>query len=164
MNRITKLALIMTASSLSAASAALADETVKYRSVVHVVSQQVQEIGDVEGHIALMFRASGIASFPDGSVGTTYYTASVDLTKGAGSFPFAWNNLTFNDGSAIWFRTSGTVAADGPNALVKGAGTITSGTGRYAGAKGDVTFSGARIGPAGVGANFYFDYVINVKS
>lgn len=146
-----------------AVGTAQADETLKYRSVTHVVSVQSQDVGDADGHTVFLARLSGLALFPDGSVGTTHSVTVTDYTKGAGPAVLVYNNLTFNDGSALWFKDTGTVTNDGTKALLHGTGTVTGGTGRYAGAKGDVTFTGARVGPPAGGTDVYLDWVINVK-
>jgi hypothetical protein len=49
---------------LSLGAAAKADETLKYRAVMHGVSVQPQEVGDVEGHALTLVRFSGITEFP----------------------------------------------------------------------------------------------------
>ena len=37
--------------------------------------------------MASLVRFSGLASFPDGTVGAVYFTAATDYTKGAGNGP-----------------------------------------------------------------------------
>jgi hypothetical protein len=148
---------------LCAVGIARADEMLKFRTVVHAVSVQSQDIGDMDGHTLSVARNSGLALFPDGNVGTTYFISVIDFTKGAGPVPLTYNNLTFNDGSVLWYRTSGTTTGEPTKVSIQGTGTVIGGTGRYAGAKGDVTFNGARVGPVGVGTDLYLDTVINVK-
>jgi hypothetical protein len=41
--------------------------------------------------------------------------------------------------------------------------SVLSGKGRFDGAKGDGTLSGARLAPLAIGADLYLDFVINVK-
>ena len=43
---------------------------------MHATSVQSQDIGDIDGHAALLARFSGLASFPDGAVDTTYFIAA----------------------------------------------------------------------------------------
>jgi hypothetical protein len=52
-----------------AGNIAMADEVLKFRIVMHATSIQTQEVGDVDGHTMSVGRYSGLASFPDGSVG-----------------------------------------------------------------------------------------------
>jgi hypothetical protein len=58
---------------LGASSYARADETLTFRATVHATSVQSQDVGDVDGHLMSIGRFSGLASFPDGAVGTTYF-------------------------------------------------------------------------------------------
>lgn len=147
---------------LCAASSARADEVLKFRSIMHATSVQSQEIGDVDGHAALLARFSGLASFPDGTVGTTYFISANDYTKGAGTFS-VYNNLTLKDGSVLWFKTNGTTTVDGTTSVFNGTVTVLGGKGKFEGAKGDGTISGARLVPLAAGADLYNDLVINVK-
>jgi hypothetical protein len=124
---------------------------------------QSQDVGDVEGHALSVTRTSGLASFPDGSVGTTYYIAALDYTKGDGPIVLSYNNLTFGDGSVLWYKATATTAVEGARASIKGTGIVTGGTGRYAGAKGEVSFTGARILGSVGPAELYYDIVINVR-
>src|SRR5262249_30213113 len=121
-----------------------------------------QQIGDADGHTFGMNRHSGIASLPDGSTGTCYLIAHTDYTKGAGTFT-AFNNVTLKDGSVLWFKTFGKTTVDGSTSNFDGTVTVVGGKGRFEGAKGDGTFTGARLSPLAVGADLYIDLVINVK-
>jgi len=87
MNRRSMLALSTTALlCLGAFSNAQADETLKFRAIMHATSVQSQDIGDVDGHTAGVARFSGLASFPDGTVGTSYFVAATDGGAGNGGF------------------------------------------------------------------------------
>jgi hypothetical protein len=148
--------------SLGVATSAQADETLKFRATMHATSAQSQDIGDVDGHAASLARFSGLASFPDGTVGTTYFIAATDYTKGAGTFS-VYQNLTLKDGSVLWFKNTGTAAVEGTTSLFNGTVTVLGGKGRFEGAKGDGTITGARLVPLATGADLYNDLVINVK-
>jgi hypothetical protein len=143
------------------ASNALADEVLKFRSIMHATSVQSQDIGDIDGHAALLARFSGLASFPDGSVGTTYFISANDYTKGAGTFSL-YNNLTLKDGSVLWYKTNGTTTVDGTTSLFKGTVIVLGGKGKFEGSKGDGTVTGARLVPLAAGADLYNDLVINL--
>jgi hypothetical protein len=163
MNRRTTLTLTtMALLSLGAFGSAQADETLKFRATMHATSVQSQDIGDVDGHAASLGRFSGLATFPDGTVGTTYFVAATDYTKGAGTFS-VYQTLTLNDGSVLWFKNTGTATVEGTTSLFKGTVTVLGGKGRFEGAKGDGTISGARLVPLATGADLYNDLVINVK-
>jgi hypothetical protein len=75
---------------LNGASIAQADETLKFRIVSHVSSAQIDNVGDVEGHVLLVARQEGIAFLQDGSVAGAILTATSDYTKGAGTFVAYW--------------------------------------------------------------------------
>jgi hypothetical protein len=141
---------------------ARADETLKFRATMHGTFVQSQEVGDVDGHALGVARFSGLASFPDGTVGTSYFVAATDYIKGAGTFS-VYQNLTLNNGSVLWFKYAGTATVEGTTTLFKGTVTVLGGKGRFEDAKGDGTGTGARLTPLAVGADLYNDLVINVK-
>jgi len=148
---------------LSAFSYARADETVKFRLVMHATFVQTQEVGDVDGHMLGLARYSGLASFPDGSVGTANFTATTDYIKGSGTYS-TYYNVTLKDGSALWYKGTGPAKLDGTTTIFPEAPVIVlGGKGRFEGAKGDGTGSGARLTPLAAGAELYIDSVINVK-
>ena len=148
---------------LCAASNAWADETLKYRQFTHATNVQTIDVGDVDGHLLGVNRQSGIASFPDGSVATAYFTALTDYVKGSGIAPVNYTNVTFEDGSVLWIKGTNTTVAEGNKSIIKGTLTLIGGKGRYAGATGDGTFSGVRLAPLATGADLYIDYTVNVK-
>jgi hypothetical protein len=120
-------------------------------------------VGDVDGHLVGYARFSGFISLPDGSVGTTSWTVSFDYTKDVRPHT-SYGNVTINDGSVLWYKMTGPSVPDSTNAAATfpdGQVAILRGTGRFAGAKGDGTASGARIGPPGLGALLWGDAVIN---
>jgi hypothetical protein len=146
-----------------ACNVAQADEVVKFRQVMHAISVQSQDVGDVEGHVLSLVRFSGIATFPDGTTGTTYFVGAPDYTKGAGPFGTLYHNLTLRDGSVLWLKWTGTTTVEGTISRFQGTVTVLAGKGRFEGAKGDGTITGERIVPLAGGADLYQDLVINVK-
>jgi hypothetical protein len=142
---------------------ARADEPLKFRLVTHATAVQTQEVGDVDGHVVVVARYSGLASFPDGSVGTTNFTATIDYIKGAGTYS-TYYNVVLKDGSALWFKGTGPARPDGTTTIYPEAPVaVLHGTGRFEGAKGDGTSVGARLTPLSTGAELYVDFVINIK-
>jgi hypothetical protein len=142
---------------------ARADETLKFRLVMHVTAAQTQEVGDVDGHVLGVGRYSGLATFPDGSVGTANITFGNDSIKGDGTF-FSYFNLTLKDGSALWWKGTGLAKPEGKTTIFpEFPVSVLSGTGRFEGAKGDGTQAGVRLTPLSAGADLYADVVINVK-
>jgi hypothetical protein len=134
-------------------------EDLEFRAVMHVTSAQPQDVGDVDGHVLGLVRASGIASFQDGSTATAFFIAQTDYTKGAGTNA-TYNNLTFDDGSVLWYKTAGTATVDGNRTIFKGMITVIGGKGRFAGAKGEGGYNGARLG---TGPDLFLDQMISVK-
>jgi hypothetical protein len=140
-------------------STAKADETLKFRIIAHPTSIQTQDVGDLDGHAFLLARLNGLATFPDGSLASVCWTVQGDYTKGAGP-NLAYVNVTFRDGSVLWYKATGGSDAAAANA---GSVSVMGGKGRFEGAKGDGTVTGTRVGPPGPNADFYFDLVINIK-
>jgi hypothetical protein len=135
----------------------------KFRIIAHLTAVQTQEVGDVDGHTMSVGRYSGLASFPDGSVGTITNTFTTDYIKGSGT-NLAYFNLSLKDGSVLSYRVTGTAKLEGTTTILPDAPiSVLRGTGRFQGAKGDSTSVGARLTPVSVGAEVYVDEVINVK-
>ena len=154
--------MIGAVSALTLSTAARADETVKFRSILHATSVQSQDVGDVDGHTMSLSRYSGLTSFPDGTIGTGYFVATTDYIKGAGTFS-VYNNLTLNDGSVLWYKLNGTTTVDGGISRSEGTVTVLGGKGKYEGAKGDGTITGVRVPGLATGVDRYDDLVINIK-
>jgi hypothetical protein len=148
---------------LNYASIAHADQTLKFRIVAHVASVQIDNVGDFEGHVLLVARQEGIAFLDDGSIAGATLTATSDYTKGAGTFLAYWN-LTLDDGSTIYWKWPGTATVEGTRTTFpESAVSIVTGTGQFAGAKGDGTMKGIRVAPIAVGVHLIADVVLNVK-
>jgi hypothetical protein len=144
-------------------SMAKADEVLKFRIVTHATSVQSLDVGDVEGHTQGLARQSGLAFFPDGSFATTYFTATNDFTKGAGTY-LTYYNLTLRDGSTLWFTANGTAKPEGTTTIFPETRVLVlRGTGRFEGTSGDGTLSGMRVTPLAVGADLFVDVNINLK-
>jgi hypothetical protein len=164
MNELRPARAVIAAIAFFVASTANADDVFKFRIVTHATSVQSQEVGDFEGHAQGLARQSGLAFLSDGSVGTTYFTATNDFTKGTGTF-IAYYNLTLKDGSILFFKGSGTAKADGTTTIFPETTDVAvlRGTGRFEGAKGDGTLSGLRVTPLAVGADLYADISLNLR-
>jgi hypothetical protein len=107
---------------------------------------------------------SGIASFPDGAVGTASLITALDYVKGSGTILLVYDSLTFSDGSTLRIKGTGsTVVTSGGKSEFRGTLAVVSGSGRFAGAKGDGTFAGARLQSLGTGAELYNDVVVNLN-
>jgi hypothetical protein len=144
------------------AGAARADETLKFRTIMHSSNAQTIDVGDVDGHILGVARFSGIVSLPDGSTATSYFTGAFEYTKGAGPVS-TYLNVSYEDGSVLWLKTAGTAVAEGTKTIFKGTVNVLGGKGKYVGATGDGSYSGARTVPLAAGADLYLDVTVNVK-
>jgi hypothetical protein len=155
--------LLTTALCLLPASA-FASDTLTFRAVLHATAAQSQDVGDADGHAMILVKFSGLVSFADGTVGTSTLTAAADYIKGNGTFAF-YQRVETSDGSTLVLKTTaGAAAVDGNITHLKGPITIIRGTGKFAGAKGDGIFQGARMQPdLATGAETYTDIVINLK-
>jgi hypothetical protein len=149
---------------LGAFNNARADETVKFRIIMHVTAAQTLDVSGADGQTMTVLHYSGLASFADGSVGTANLTATTDYNKGSGTYT-GYYNIVLKDGSTITYkatnvpaRSEGTVT-NFPEAPV----SIVHGTGRFDGAKGDGITGGQRLTPLAVGAETYQDATLNIK-
>ena len=138
------------------------DETLAFRMVAHVTSAQSQDVGDEDGHVASLARFSGVALFPDGTVGAVSLVAMTDYTNGAGTFTL-YPILRFDDGSVLCLKSVGTGTIDGAKTRFVGTVTVLGGKGRFGDANGDGTVTGTRYTPLSVGADLVSDYTINVE-
>jgi hypothetical protein len=82
---------------------------------------------------------------------------------GSGTALVVYFNITFDDGSMFWSKGTNTTVAEGNKSFFKGTLTVVGGKGRYAGATGDGTYTGARPAPLSAGADLYLDATVNVK-
>jgi hypothetical protein len=163
MKHSMKQLLLVTAAALSISTGALADETLKFRGVYQATSLQSMDVGDVDGHSMTIAHITGLVLMPDGSIAQSYFTAFLNYTNGNGPFT-TYNNVTFSDGSTLWFKVDGVAVADPKKADFKGGIAVIGGTGRYAGAKGDGSLVGTRyVSLPTQGAQLYNDVVINLK-
>jgi hypothetical protein len=145
---------------------AKADETVKWRHVHYATSNQTQQVGDANGHILGLNRLSGMAFFPDGSIGTSLVVGTYDAVLGVGSSGSGYYTVNFPDGSSLWLTFTGTTKYLASGKFEnKGASIVIGGKGRFEGAKGEGTFEGQAT-PAAVTGDppiGYIDNVINIK-
>ena len=89
-----------------------ASEVLKVRMVTHVTSVHSLDVGDTDGHLASVSRFSGLAFYPDGTVGTVNFVSLADYLHGAGTFTL-FPILAFADGSELWMKSVGTGTVDG---------------------------------------------------
>jgi hypothetical protein len=155
--------LLVTAAACAFSASAFADETLKYKGVVHIVAANTQDVGDVEGHTLSVIRGQGLSLLPEG-VAQSSFVSITDYIHGNGPFT-VYMETSFNDGSAIWYRGVGQAVVQ-PNKTVdlKIPVTVIGGKGRYAGAKGEGMLTGTRMVPLpGQGAEIVNELSLNIK-
>jgi hypothetical protein len=157
-NHSMKKLLLVTATLSLISTAASADETLKWRHAQYTGSYSSQPITDANGHTLNLYRLPGIAMFPDGSVGSTMVTGVSDVINGSGPL-HGYNVITTADGSKLFLSYTGSI-----NGTKRGGDfVVTGGTGKYAGAKGTGTWSGAG-NPPGPEAMSYIDGEVTIKT
>jgi hypothetical protein len=145
---------------------AKADEIVKWRHVQHTASLQTLPVGDADGHDLALQRLSGMAIFPDGTIGSSSVVGTFDAVVGVGSSGGGYYTVNFPDGSALWLKFTGATKFIAPGKTEsKGTAIVIGGKGRYAGAKGEGTYEGQSTAAAVTGDPpiGYIDNVINIK-
>ena len=163
MNRPSMLVLITMALLCPGASGGVRADELKFRTVMHVTFVQFQDIPDKQGHRASLVRFVGLALLPD-QVGTSYFISQTDYLNGEGNFS-VYNNLTLSDGSVLWFKSEGKTTVKGTTSTFDGkVAVLPGGPGRFAGAKGEGTVTGARPDQLVEGANLYNDITINISN
>ena len=140
---------------------AIPGEVLKVRMVTHVTSVHSLDVGDVDGHTASVSRFSGLAFYPDGTVGTVSFVSLADYLDGAGTFTL-FPILAFADGSELWVKSVGAGTVEGAVARFVRTLQVVGGKGRFATVKGDGTPTGTRYTPLSVGADLVSDYTINL--
>lgn len=127
-------------------------ETMKCRTAGWVKTGESAPVGDVEGHVIAVTVRVGMAFFDTGDVVNFSALSSSHIIPGKGSEAKGYALWTFLDGSTILtsFQQAYAPSAD-PNYdrdTTRGTGEILSGTGRFAGITGSVSFtSGKNLKP-----------------
>jgi hypothetical protein len=137
--------LVITAWLLGSFTEAVA-ETKKWRYVGYMPKAEFQPVGDVEGHSLGIFEFRGLA-FVDGEVAIASGVAYGDFVKGVGPVT-NYVKYVFEDGSTMdsTSRFKATIAPDMKTGLWEdGKGEFTKGTGRFAGIKGSLSWTGKRL-------------------
>lgn len=119
--------------------AVAAEQVLDFSLVTRAMDVKTEKVAAVEGAVVSTGRYAGTAVFSDGRIANKEFTFSFDFRKGAGPF-FGYSTYTFVDGSALNLRFEGTLA---PGKPMRGAYTVLSGTGAYAGATGSGHFEKA---------------------
>ncbi len=138
----------------------LAAQVLKGRSVLHGSpdAAKVLEVGDKPGHVMILAQARGVAILEGGDTAQVTGTELLDHSNGNGPY-HGYEVLTFRDGSTIVDEFQGTdeTTADGKDINFSGRFTITGGSGRFAGIRGEGTHRGVNHVASGAGAFVDFE-------
>jgi hypothetical protein len=147
------------------AGTAIADETLKYRVVVHITAAQSIPVADVDGHALSVTSGQGLGFMPDGAVIKTSFVSTTDYVHGTGTGN-VYYNMVFPDGSVLWVKgVNGQTMSKGDVTEFKVPLTIISGNGKYIGTNGDGLMTGIRASSLPTsGAELALDFTINLKS
>jgi hypothetical protein len=85
------------------AGTAIADETLKYRVVVHITAAQSIPVADADGHALSVTSGQGLGFLPDGGVIKHSFVSTTDYTHGTGTGTVYFNTV-FPDGSALGLK------------------------------------------------------------
>jgi hypothetical protein len=145
-------------------AAASAADTLKVHATIKASQWEAQPVADTEGHGLVFTRFAGSGTLSDGDKVTVDFHSLADVHNGAGPLNPLYYGITTSDGSQLWLKAVLTASPDGPNhSYFEGPLTVIGGKGKFAGAKGDGTFTAERITAGGVGAQATNDLVINLR-
>jgi hypothetical protein len=132
------------------------------RIVQHTYKSEVEEVGDVPGHILGVTLNRGLVFFSRGEVVQTMSVNLVDVVNGKGVVTGRRVTI-YPDGSTTYLKYEGTLTPvdSGKKAVGEGKYECTGGTGRFAGRKGTGTYKAERIGAIKTGADSYVDFTDN---
>jgi hypothetical protein len=151
------LALIVLGCSLAAASAGKAEEQVlEFQAVAHTTAVHSLPVLGRDGHEVGVAAFRGLAIFPGDRIANHWYSGSFDFVKGSGRIS-GYAQWQFDDGSRIEASYTGEAkaAADGGITFMAQYRDVV-GTGRYAGLRGEGTFTGRRVDFLKQGGDTYF--------
>jgi len=134
------------------------------RIVQHAYKSEVEEAGDVPGHILVVVLNNGLIIFATGEIVPTMSANILDLVNGKGTIT-GRRVVTYPDGSSTYVEYVGTTTPveGGKKSMSQGTYTCTGGTGRFAGRKGTGTFKAERLGSLKTGSDGYVDFSDNCK-
>ncbi|MCG8696261.1 MAG: hypothetical protein MI806_34010 [Minwuiales bacterium] len=129
--------------------------TLSYQAVMHVHASHGAPVLDQPNHIVGIAAFRGIAIFSEDDIAVHRYDGWFDLENGSGKF-HGYALWRFEDGSEIKAAYDGDARrASNGNFEVEAGLHSVSGTGRFAKATGDGTFSGRRLEPIDKGGSTY---------
>lgn len=123
---------------------AAAQETLNYEVVVHTTEVHTVPVPARDRQVGVA-AFSGLAIFDDGRIASHRYAGGFDFLAGSGRF-HGYALWAFEDGSQLGSSYVGEATATPAGGVrLEGRHADLSGTGAYAGVKGDGSFTGRRI-------------------
>ena len=91
--------------------------TLGWKEVSPVVDATVKKLSDQDGHVMGLYERRGVALFEDGSNAAYYSVGHFDVVIGHGmtGTHAGWTELTFLDGSKIFYEYKGEEYTDNPD-------------------------------------------------
>ncbi len=122
----------------------------KGRTTYHCTKQEFVEVSDVPDHWIGVIECEGIVFRESGEVGTYKFWGTGDYVKGTGPAE-GYGIATYEDGSTYTDKWQDVLTAgdEGKSASLTGTYQFINGTGRFAGIKGEGTFTGQSFGGKG---------------
>jgi hypothetical protein len=145
-------------------------ETLKWKNYSYVTKNEVEPVGDVEGHTVKFTTRKSFCVFENGEIATAFSVVTNDSIKGSGS-SLQYTTMTFSDGSTIIMKIQYIVEGTAPGVQTssKSMREIIKGTGRFEGIKGSGTgitnylpLEKGELGQKGIG-DFSITYTLPSK-
>jgi len=148
---------------LPAVPAAAGEVSLSYQAVMHVTASHAAPVLGDASHLVGTGEFRGLAIFPEREIARHRYQGWFDLTGGSGRYE-GYALWRFDDGSEIraaYYGTARSVAA--ADYEVQARIKDISGTGRFAGASGEGSFSGRRFDAIEDGGTTYLTGTLSLR-
>ena len=133
-----------------------------YQAVMHVRDSQSLPVLDRSDQVVGIAAFRGLAIFSEEEIAVHRYDGWFDLTDGSGPF-HGYALWRFEDGSELTAAYEGAARRLGPDAIaVEAQFHDVTGSGRFAGASGEGTFSGRRLDAIDKGGSTYLNGILTL--
>jgi hypothetical protein len=118
-------------------------EDFKFKITNYLTKAEFIPVGDAKGHVVGYYERRGLVLFENGDVASLLTRGIFDWTTGNGPI-YAYNKVTFKDGSTTWAKmhATGTRAPGEAPTFIKANFEYVEGTGRFKGIKGSYSCEG----------------------
>ena len=140
-------------------------ESQKVRLYNYVTEMHVMPIGFAKAPANVIAERRGVAEYENGEVATYLMRGGGKVTPKGGTME-GFSQYTFNDKSTYVVKWKAQLIKEEGQQLMKvsGKGTYVSGTGRFEGIQGDVTFTGKYVTPYDKEKGMLGDLIVDVMS